>query len=240
MTEILSLESDSMRVCPRCGYSGQGIGYFRRPGHLALLIGASLFTYGFGGLAYWLMRRNRVVCPNCGLTWPYFDSGRLDGPPRGRLLGRAPGEDALPSSGLRRRSLGILMLLAAVIMVVAGIADFETAAVGVGGGFAVAGTGMFFWGWRALQERRAALGQVLERRVLQLAARKGGTLTVTETAAALDLSMAAAEKVLNRMDDGFRVNSEVTDDGIVLYQFLEMQHRALEGPRPLAQDDPTA
>ena len=56
MTDILSLESDSMRVCPRCGYSGQGIDYFRRPGHLALLIGASLFTYGIGGPTEWTKR----------------------------------------------------------------------------------------------------------------------------------------------------------------------------------------
>jgi hypothetical protein len=40
------------------------------------------------------------------------------------------------------------------------------------------------------------------------------------------------------MDDGFRVRSEVTDDGIVLYEFPEVQHRALGGPRPGESEDP--
>src|SRR6185503_13169849 len=97
--------------------------------------------------------------------------------------------------------------------------DFESTAIAVGSGIGFGGTGMFFWGWRALQERRAALAQSLERKVLQLATRRGGTLTVTEAAAELDLSLPAAEKVLTGMDDGFRVRSEVTDEGILVYEF---------------------
>ncbi|MGY8779771.1 MAG: hypothetical protein ACKVIN_16825, partial [Longimicrobiales bacterium] len=55
--------------CPRCSYQGEGLPYFRRAGHVGLLLGASLFTYGFGGLVYWLARRKHLVCPRCGLGW---------------------------------------------------------------------------------------------------------------------------------------------------------------------------
>lgn len=240
MRSMLPLESSSVRVCPRCGYSGEGIGYFRRPGHLALLMGLSLFTYGVGGVVYWLVRRGHLVCPNCGLTWHEAALARMPvRSARGRMPFRPnPAQEALPSSGLRRRVLGVLMLLIATVLIVGGIADFKADAIAAGTAFGFGGTGMFFWGWRALQERRVALTQTLERRVLQLATRKGGTLTVTEAAAELDLSLPAAEKVLIGMDDGFRVRSEVTDEGILVYEFPEVRHRALEGP-PAGEGEPT-
>ena len=64
----------------------------------------------------------------------------------------------------------------------------------------------------------------LQRRVLVLATENGGTLTVTEVAASLDLSLSSAEEVLDRMDDGLRVRSEVTDQGIIVYEFPELRH----------------
>jgi hypothetical protein len=106
---------------------------------------------------------------------------------------------------------------------------FERGAIAAGSSLGLGGTGMFFWGWRALQARRAAIGQALERRVLQLATRRGGSLTVTEVAAELDLSLPAAERILTGMDDGFRVLSEVTDEGILVFEFPEIRHRRL-GP----------
>jgi hypothetical protein len=84
---------------------------------------------------------------------------------------------------------------------------------------------MFFWGWRGLQERRAALTHAIERRKRHQAARRNGTLTVTEVATELELSIPAAEKILTGMDDGFRVLSEVTDEGILVFQFPELRHR---------------
>ena len=32
-----------------------------------------------------------------------------------------------------------------------------------------------------------------------------------------------AEKVLQSLDDGLRVNSEVTDEGVIVYDFLELK-----------------
>ena len=65
--------------------------------------------------------------------------------------------------------------------------------------------------------------------MLKLASHRGGTLTVTEVAADLDLSLPAAESVLIGMDDGFRVCSEITDEGVLIYEFPEVLHRGTRG-----------
>ncbi len=63
-----------------------------------------------------------------------------------------------------------------------------------------------------------------------LATQRGGTLTVTEVASDMELSLPAAEKVLVAMDDGFRVRSEISKDGILYYEFPEVLHRSELGP----------
>jgi len=218
----------TVRRCPRCGYRGEGIGYFRRPGHVGLLIVAGLFTYGLGALVYWLARRSHRVCPSCGLGWEHARSRALspgDEEEKGESTGSFQGE-SLPSGGIKRRILGVLTILAAALVISVGIVEVEAAAVAVGAVVGVAGAGGFWWGWKAQQDRRDALMAQLQRQVLLLASRKGGMLTVTEVAADLDLSLEAAENVLISMDDGFRVRSEITDEGLLLYEFPEIQHRA--------------
>ena len=225
--------SVAVRRCPRCHYSGEGVGYFRRPGHVALLVCLSLFTYGFGGLVYWLVRRRHLVCPNCGFGWENA-SRLLSSGDRSRALPGSAGseerEPSLPSAGVKRRVLGTMAILFGAFLIMMGIIEFEAAAIAVGSVVGAGGSGTFYWGWKALQDRRAALTQGLQRRVLRLATQKGGTLTVTEVAAELDLSIPAAEKVLVAMDDGFRVRSEITREGILLYEFPEVQHRGRLGP----------
>jgi hypothetical protein len=53
---------------------------------------------------------------------------------------------------------------------------------------------------------------------------------VTEVASDMSLSLPAAEKVLVAMDDGFRVRSEISKEGILYYEFPEVLHRAELGP----------
>jgi hypothetical protein len=87
------------------------------------------------------------------------------------------------------------------------------------------GAGGFWWGLKALNDRRKALMQRLQQKVLRLATHRGGTLTVTEVAADLNLSLPAAEKVLASMDDGFRVRCEISKEGVLFYEFPEVVHR---------------
>ena len=217
----------SVRRCPRCGYQGDGIPYFRRASHLALLIGVSLFTYGLGGLGYWLFRRNRVICPSCGLAWHYYPQALPPASGGTTPSTQVPAADTrpLPHGGLLRRVFGVGLVLMATIMIVVGIVEGVVPAIIVGSVVGATGTGSFWWGLRGLNERRKVLMQRLQQKVLHLATERGGNLTVTEVAADLNLSLPAAEKVLIAMDDGFRVRSEISKEGVLYYEFPEVKHR---------------
>ncbi len=233
-TRVVS-RAPTVRRCPRCGYWGQGVKYFSRTAHLAVLAGLSLATYGIGGLTYWLACRNRRVCPKCAFGWE--NSTRLIAPPpapgqaattlaapaAGPSPLRRTGDPPLPGSGIGRRVIGAGLALMAVLLMLIGLVEFAPAAVAVGGVMGAAGSLTFLWGYSALQDRRKALVRGLERKVLLLAQAKGGTLTVSEVAAELNLTLPAAEKILIGMDDGFRVRSDITADGILVYDFPELQ-----------------
>lgn len=209
---------------------GSGIEYFKRPGHMGLLIGVSLFTYGLGGLAYWLARRKHRICPQCGLGWEnaaVLGPGAASAPALAGPVGAGPqfgADEALPRRGIGRRVLGVAMVLAAALMISVGFVNFELTVVAVGSVIGAGGTAAIWWGLKARQDRRMALMTRLQRRVLLLATEKGGTLTVTEVAASLNLSLAGAESVLESMDDGLRVRSDVTNQGIIVYEFPEVRH----------------
>ena len=200
--------------------------YFRRAGHVGLLVGASLFTYGFGGLVYWLARRKHLVCPRCGLGWENASRAlAVTGPePEQRLIEAEP-DEKLPSSGIKRRVLGAAMVLGASLLVLIGFVEWAMVAVAVGSVVGGAGSLMFYWGWQGLQERQRAIMQGIQRKILKLATAKGGTLTVTEVAADLNLAIPAAEKILTAMDDGFRIRSEISNEGVLYYEFPELLHR---------------
>jgi predicted RNA-binding Zn-ribbon protein involved in translation (DUF1610 family) len=221
-----------VRRCPRCSYQGEGIPYFRRAGHVGLLVGVSLITYGFGGLIYWLARRKHLICPRCGLSWEHASRAlALTAPEPERRAGETGvADEPLPRSGIGRRVVGTIMVLGATALVLAGIFTETAPALAVGGVIGAVGSLSFYWGWTGQQERRKAIMQGLQRRILRLATAKEGTLTVTEVAAELNLSLPAAEKILTSMDDGFRVRSEISREGVLYYEFPEVLHRKELGP----------
>ena len=222
-----------VRECARCGYRGDGVPYFRKPLHAALLVGVSFPTFGIGGLIYYSAYRRNLVCPDCGLGWEKsIEPGRLEGPDRPAPLATssrarsAPTVGPLPPSGIGRRVFGVGLGVLAILMIVGGVVEgFDPALVVTGSMFGMGGSGMFLWGWQALQNRRRAVLQGLSRKVLMLATRRDGVVTVTEVAAELDLSLEAAEKLMIGMDDGFRVRSDITEDGVMFYEFPELRHK---------------
>lgn len=199
------------------------MGFFRRPGNVALLLLLGLFTYGIGALVYWLLRRSNRACPNCGYRW----ESAAPAPPRLQAAEAiaTPGALALPPGGGFRRFGGLAAVILAAILVTVGVSTGEGELLGVAAGFATAGAASMAWGVRALRERRRALLAAMQRQTLLLAARKGGELTATDVATALNLSLPAAERVLISMDDGYRVRSEITDEGLLIYEFPEIRHR---------------
>ena len=215
-----------VRRCPRCSYQGEGIAYFRRAGHVGLLVGVSLFTYGIGGIIYWAARRRHLICPRCGLGWEHASTALavIGSEPERHMIESEP-DEPLPSSGIKRRFLGVGMVLGASLTVLLGFVNFVMGAVAVGAVVGAAGSAMFYWGWKALQDRQTAIMQGLQRKILKLAGMKKGTLTVTEVAADMNLSLPVAEKILTSMDDGFRVRSEISKEGVLYYEFPELLHR---------------
>lgn len=227
-----SVSRQNLRQCPRCGHRGDPVPYFQKPGHLGLLVGLSIFTYGIGGLIYYASRRAYRVCPGCGFGWEHSrkpdgeNEWRTPAPVAARRRSPAPPPDGpLPPSGIGRRVFGGALAVVATVMITAGLASGVYAPVVAGSLCGMGGSGLFLWGWKALQERRQSVIQTLNRKVLLLATERDGILTVTDVAAALNLTLPAAEKIMIGMDDGFRVRSEISKEGVLYYEFPEVMHQ---------------
>ncbi|HEX2191390.1 MAG TPA: hypothetical protein VHG51_20935 [Longimicrobiaceae bacterium] len=228
-------------TCHRCGYTGEGVSYFSKGSHIAGLVMLGLVSAGIMGvfaLVYYLSFRDHVICPRCGKDWgSHRDLALVPGQAGGGALpAGAPGQPALPvGRGGAAHGFSLALFALAAILVIVGVAAFEFAPIIFG---AAAGGGGFLLQNAARRERearRAALIASLQMPVLKLAAERRGRLTVTETAAALGWPLPRAEKVLDSLDDGLRVNSEVTDEGVIVYEFRELSHgRGRPLPPPTA------
>jgi len=217
----------SVGLCPRCSYRGEGISYFSRGIHAAGLVGVSVVTagaMGAGGLIYYLMRKDHRVCPRCGRGWGRYGERSLPVTATARAVSSEPRLPPVRREGVRR-AWSVLFFLFAVIMMIGAIAG------GGGIGAALLGAASGAGGWAlhrsanlAREERRTALIAELQMPVLRLAAEHGGRLTVTDVASEMGWPMRRAEKVLESLDDGLRVNSDVTDEGVIVYEFLEVMH----------------
>ncbi|HYR10434.1 MAG TPA: hypothetical protein VEQ60_21850, partial [Longimicrobium sp.] len=209
-----------------------GVGYFSQGGPImiALLLAAlTVFPFmGVGGLVYYLMRYNHRACPRCGTSW-----GKLGERARALSAGIAMNE-AVPAAAelpdpdvadARALRIGAWLIFAfAAMLMMIGMGEGEPGAFAFGA--MAAGGGALLWkkANTAREERRAALLIGLQQPVLRLASQRNGVLTVTDVAAALSWPMPRAEKVLNSLEDGLRVASSVTDEGVIVYEFRELMH----------------
>ena len=230
-----SASLDTVRVCPRCSFHGTSVAYFSTGSHILALLGLTVFT-GFGGLIYLLVRVGERVCPQCGLKW---GKGGYLAPVAAPGMG---GNDISPalgtmSDGGAKRGWAWALWVFAAIMIIAGIGDFEAVPIMFG---LLAGGGGYLLrrsGNEDRERRREALLQSLHLPVLRLAAQRGGRLTVSQVAQDLGWTLPRAEKVLQSMEDGYRVMGDVTPQGVIVYDFPELMQT--QDPAPHA-DAPLA
>jgi hypothetical protein len=226
-----------LQRCMACGYTGQGLSYFSRGSHKALLVvatGVTMPFFGAGGLIYYLVCRDHRVCPRCGRNWGRLGeraSTDLVASTLGSVRPVDPPGELVPRDGGGFQGSVFLGVLAVILLVI-GIAEAEAALILPA---LAAAAASYFLRRRALsarEERRAALLSALQLPVLRLAAQRGGRLTVTEAAAALGWTIPRAEKVLQSLDDGWRVDSEVTGEGVIVYLFRELGPSVGGGEQP--------
>jgi hypothetical protein len=215
-----------VQVCPRCGYRGMGSGYFSKGSHVAVLVVAGI-AFLPAAVVYGLFRHNHRVCPACGLSWGAHGTRALTLLPNGH--GAVPTTDVmLPAAGGgAKRGWAYAFLIFAAFMLAVGLAEFEFGMILFGMMSGAMGGLLLKKAKSEREERRDAILQSLQLPVLQLAGRKGGRLTVTDVATEMGWPMARAEKVLNSLDDGMRVMSDITDDGVIVYDFLEIRAAGL-------------
>jgi hypothetical protein len=230
---------DAPALCPRCRFMGPGMTYFTRGANLAKLAAWAFVTswfFGFAGIIYFLSHKDDRVCPRCGQSWGKH--GEVGHALAARMGALPAGAGAMPAvvdmdEGPEKWSGGaITAFVIAAIMAFAGIANFAAPPIILA--MMLAGGGVFLQkhSRREREARREALLAALQQPVLQLAAQRRGRLTVTDVASQLGWPMPRAEKVLISLDDGVRVNSDVTDEGVIVYEFRELTHTpALGAPR---------
>lgn len=192
------------------------------------LIGATLFTMpmalGAGGLVYFWARHDHRICPRCGHGWGKGGELAIERAPE--TLPVAPRRGRVAPAGVRgagvKRPWSIMLLTLGAILLTVGAFELQPIAAVLGILATAGGVALHIQANAEREERRAALIASLQMPVLQLAAERGGRLTVTEVAAALRWPLRRAEKVLHSLDDGWRVESDVTEEGLIVYEFREI------------------
>jgi ribosomal protein S27AE len=212
-------------ACGRCGYTGEGLPYFSRGANTAGLLAATFFTLPFalgaGGLLYYGLRRDHLICPRCGDHWGAF--GARARVPSRRVLHADEQVQALsPGPETVRRTWAVLLFVIGGILLLVAAVQGEWLMALTGLLSVIGGVAMHRGARRARLARREALIALLQTQVIQLAGRRAGRLTVTDTAASLGWTLARAQKVLRSLDDGWRVDSLVTDEGVIVYEFREL------------------
>lgn len=77
-----------------------------------------------------------------------------------------------------------------------------------------------------------AAGTITDAVIYRLAKRLNGRLTVSDVVIETGLGTEDAEQLLRSLTDSLRVRMEVSDDGVVVYEFVEL----MESPSPSGPD----
>ena len=76
------------------------------------------------------------------------------------------------------------------------------------------------------EKSRGRRSVAIETDIYRLAAKRNGKITVSDVVMEFGIEARRAEKVLESMSDGRRVQMEVDDNGMVFYTFPELQRQA--------------
>lgn len=215
-------------LCPRCAFHGAGSGYFSRGGNVAKLVVLTLITggaFGVGGILYYLARKDSRVCPRCGEKWGSHGekAAMLAAASRGGVqTTEDPRAMAAWSDDVPFGFGSLAMFVLASIFLVGGVAGMELAPILFGLLSLGGALGLHHRKKRQSERRREMMLAGLQTPVLKLAATRGGRLTVTEVASEMGWALPRAEKVLMSLDDGYRVRSDVTREGLLVYEFPEL------------------
>ncbi|CAN5809452.1 hypothetical protein BH23GEM6_BH23GEM6_17340 [soil metagenome] len=219
-------------LCPRCHYQGEGVGYFSRGSRLAALIGVTVMTMGAmgaGGLIYYVLRRDHLICPRCGRGWgPNGERALVRRSENARAM--ETGGPVAPGNGSWKQGWSIFLFIAAAVLLMVGLFVGEVGVIAAALLSAGGGVVLMQAAGRDREKRREALISALQLPVLKLANQQGGRLTVTEVAAHLGWPLKRAEKILQSLDDGVRVDSDVTDEGVIVYEFRELARGTSSSP----------
>lgn len=80
---------------------------------------------------------------------------------------------------------------------------------------------------RSPSYRKGVVGnRELEPTIYRLALKLGGRLTVSDVVLETGMSVKESEETLNAIMDGIRVGMEITDTGVVVYEFSELIGRS--------------
>jgi hypothetical protein len=226
-TSTRAVAVGGIAVCPRCHYQGEGLSYFTRGAHVVALVAATVFTLpmaaGAGGVLYFALRHDHRLCPRCGVAWGKHGSVALN--PTDVRPERGTRSREIPPAGRTEapfRITSIFVGIVAALLLMGAIAEGELILLLFG---VLTMIGAFYLkrsGDRIRDRRREAILAALQTQVVKLAGERRGVLTVTDVSVALGWPLRRAEKVLQSLDDGWRVDSDVTDEGVIVYRFAEL------------------
>ena len=128
-------------------------------------------------------------------------------------------------------AFGAFLLLGFVINVTQeGITAGGIAAILILGVAPIAGGGMlirshFKRKQKTLLDQKQALQAKQETEIFRLAQQKGGRLSIPDIVAGTSLSTIEADQIMRTMAEKGYASIQVTDSGIIIYEFYEIAHR---------------
>lgn len=226
--------------CYRCGHTVPPSKYFSRGINVAKLVMLLPINFVLPILLFFL-RRDRLICGNCNkllgdtaprgmLSAPGFEGGELM-PYLGTtaLVPQLPAATALQGAGQRARNWGIAMGVLSIPFSMGALSMLGT--VGFTELAFVVGPGTLLIGGAVASLRRSRLlaqgardveEKYQRRRILDLAGRRQGKLTVADVATSLGMDLKEAEHILDTLVDGRHVDVEVSDEGRLFYVFPDL------------------